>query len=288
MLAEIRTLGFEYAELGHATRLSLVDGIQRAVAAQEMKVSSLHNFCPLPLGVNGPAPDYYMPSSRREGERALWVRHTLRTIDCAVSVGAKVIVLHLGTIPMRRYTRRLLDYFVAGKVGTPRFERKRLKALTKRDKRRTSPLANVAQCLDAVVPRAKDAGIKLALETRLAIEDIPSEDEVDELMRRYGNDVFGYWLDVAHAQIKENLGVLKIEAVMERFRGRTFGMHLQDFAPPVFDHMPPGEGKFDFARLKPFVTDDMVLSWEIHGDWDPQVIAAGTRRVHELLEHPSR
>ena len=36
MLAEVRALGFEYAELGHGTRLSLVDGIRAAVAAGEM------------------------------------------------------------------------------------------------------------------------------------------------------------------------------------------------------------------------------------------------------------
>ena len=69
MLNEIRELGFEFAELGHATRLSLVDGIQKAVNAGEIKISSLHNFCPLPVGVNGPAPDYYQPSARRESER---------------------------------------------------------------------------------------------------------------------------------------------------------------------------------------------------------------------------
>src|SRR2546425_1440550 len=96
MLAEVRALGFEYAELGHATRMSLVDGIRSAVSAGEIKISSLHNFCPLPLGVNGPAPDYYLPSSHKEREREMAVRHTLRTIDFAASLGARAVVLHLG------------------------------------------------------------------------------------------------------------------------------------------------------------------------------------------------
>ena len=55
MLNEVRELGFEYAELGHGTRLSLLDGALAAVAAGEIKISSLHNFCPLPLGVMGSA-----------------------------------------------------------------------------------------------------------------------------------------------------------------------------------------------------------------------------------------
>ena len=86
MVNEVRALGFEYAELGHGTRLSLLDGVLQAVAAGEIKICSLHNFCPLPLGVMGAAPDYYLPSSRDEDERQCAVRHTLRTLDCAVGV----------------------------------------------------------------------------------------------------------------------------------------------------------------------------------------------------------
>src|SRR5216684_1658533 len=89
MLAEVRALGFEHAELGHGIRLSLMDGILQAVQAGEIKISSLHNFCPLPVAVMSAAPDYYLPSARKETERALAVRHTLRTIDCAASLGAK-------------------------------------------------------------------------------------------------------------------------------------------------------------------------------------------------------
>src|SRR5689334_280673 len=81
MLAEVRALGFEYAEIGHGTRITLVEGIQRAVVAGEMKIASLHNFCPLPVGITGPAPDLYKPSSTDERERELAVRHTLKTID---------------------------------------------------------------------------------------------------------------------------------------------------------------------------------------------------------------
>ena len=46
MLAEIRTLGFEYAELGHGVRMSLVDGIQRAVAALAGGTSSSRQRVP--------------------------------------------------------------------------------------------------------------------------------------------------------------------------------------------------------------------------------------------------
>jgi hypothetical protein len=57
MLREIRDLGFEYAELSHGIRISLVPGILDAVKAGEIKISSVHNFCPLPVGISKPSPN---------------------------------------------------------------------------------------------------------------------------------------------------------------------------------------------------------------------------------------
>src|SRR5271170_6015065 len=81
MLREIRSHGFEYAELSHGIRISLLPGIYEAVEAGEIKISSLLNFCPLPLGVNHAAPNIYQFSSpdRREQESA-W-RHSVKTIE---------------------------------------------------------------------------------------------------------------------------------------------------------------------------------------------------------------
>ncbi len=283
MLAEIRALGFEYAELGHGIRLSLLDGVQQAVAAGEIKISSLHNFCPLPLGVMGPAPDCYQPSSPRERERQQAVRHTLRTLECAQNVGAKAVVLHLGHVSMRDYMERLLHLCATGATDTPKFGRLRQKALAVRAKKRQKYFDQVRRSLDEIVPRARELGLRLGFETRLAIEEIPTEDETAELIAHCGADVASYWHDVGHAQMKEQLGLLQHEMILERFRGQTAGMHLQDFRPPVFDHHPPGLGEFDFNRLAPFVTRDMIFAWEIHPQWNAEQLVEGCRRVHELL-----
>ena len=283
MVNEVRALGFEYAELGHGTRVSLLDGVQQAVAAGEIRISSLHNFCPLPVGVMGSAPDYYLPSSRDENERQCAVRHTLRTIDCAAALGAKVVVLHLGLVPMRNYTARLLGLHAEGRDDTPKFQRWRDKAMAVREKKRPKHLDQVFRTLEAVLPRAKEVGVTLGMETRLGIEEIPSEEEADQILTRFGTDAIRYWHDVGHAAVKELLGLMNLEGVLHRFRSRTAGMHLQDFAPPAADHLPPGLGTFDFGRLGPFVTEDMVLAWEIHPDWKAEHIVEGVKRVHELL-----
>src|SRR5437867_8297232 len=98
MLREIRELGFEYAELSHGTRVALVPGILEAVDAGEIKISSLHNFCPLPMGINHSAPNLYQFSADRPREREMAQRYTLNTMALAVRVKAPAVVLHVGSI----------------------------------------------------------------------------------------------------------------------------------------------------------------------------------------------
>ena len=69
MLREIRQLGFEYAELSHGVRISLLPGILQAVDAGEIKISSLHNFCPLPMGVEHAAPNIFKFTADNPRER---------------------------------------------------------------------------------------------------------------------------------------------------------------------------------------------------------------------------
>ena len=83
MLREIKDLGFEYAELSHGTRISLLPGIIDAVEAGEIKISSLHNFCPLPMGVNNSAPNLYRLSAERPAERDNAFRYTRKTVEMA-------------------------------------------------------------------------------------------------------------------------------------------------------------------------------------------------------------
>ena len=49
MLEELLGLGFTRVELGHGIRLSLMEGVQKMVEAGKVTITSLHNFCPLPV-----------------------------------------------------------------------------------------------------------------------------------------------------------------------------------------------------------------------------------------------
>src|SRR3954464_14800099 len=123
MLREIRDLGFEYAELSHGTRIGLMPGILDAVNAGEIKVSTLHNFCPLPMGVNHSAPNLYQFSADRPRERELAERYTIKTFEFAERVKAPLVVLHSGSIDMKNYTDKLIDMVDSGDKATTRYEK---------------------------------------------------------------------------------------------------------------------------------------------------------------------
>ena len=75
-----------------------VPGILKAVEEGVVKVGSIHNFCPLPMGVSQAAPNFFQPSSPDSREREQWLRQTKRSIDFAAQVGASRLVCHLGSV----------------------------------------------------------------------------------------------------------------------------------------------------------------------------------------------
>src|SRR5881296_3778450 len=109
MLREILALGFNLIELGHGIRISLMPGIQKMFDAGEVRFSSLHNFCPLPVEVMSASPDYYEFSAVSSEERERAVRQTFQTIDFAARLNAPFVVLHLGQVNIASVTDRLIE-----------------------------------------------------------------------------------------------------------------------------------------------------------------------------------
>src|SRR5262245_9026206 len=250
MLAEIRELGFEMAELSHGTRISLMPGILEAVDAGEMKISSLHNFCPLPIGVNHSAPNLYQYSADREREREMAHRYTLKTMEFASRVQAPAVVLHAGSIEMKNYTDKLLDMLANGERETARYEKLCTDLAEKREARKETYFNRVKEALKKLLPEAESRGLKLGVENRQALEELPVEGDFQFLFRELDSPALAYWHDTGHAQIKEHLGFIHHLLHLESLRDRLCGFHIHDVIFPGTDHCAPGTGTIDFAALK--------------------------------------
>jgi sugar phosphate isomerase/epimerase len=264
MLREIKTkLGFDLIELGHGIRISLMPGIQKMFDVGEVRFSSLHNFCPLPVEVTGASPDCYTFSSSSPQERERAVRQTMQTIDFAARLGAPFVVLHLGRVPIKPVTEPLIALAQAGEIYSREYVRRKVDAVAKREAAAPGYLANVRECLKPIMEHAAAKNIRLGIEGRRGYEEIPSEREMIPLLDELNSPLVGYWHDFGHIQIKENLGFVDHAEWLRAIGPRTLGCHVQDCVWPAQDHQPPFAGDVDLEKLVPLLPPACLLVWEM-------------------------
>ena len=281
MLREIRDLGFDYAELSHGIRISLMPGILDAVQAGEMKISTLHNFCPLPVGVTGPSPNLYEFSSERDRDRQLALKHTVNTLEFAKRVGAELVVLHFGSMDLKDYTGKLKELLERGEKGTLKFQKVVEEAQAAREAKKKKFYDRSKDTLRELFGEAKFRGIKLGIEVREAVEELPVESDFAALLKEFPAPVY-YWHDVGHAQIKEDLGFINHAEHLASLADRLAGFHLHDVKAPARDHFPPGGGHINFEALKPFVKPEHIKVFELSPKVPLEAVHRGVAHLKKI------
>ena len=282
MLREIRELGFEYAELSHGIRISLLPGIIDAVDAGEIRISTLHNFCPLPIGVNQANPNLFKFSSSNARERENAWRYSLKTIETAQRLKAKLVVLHLGSIDMKDYTDKLIEMVGAGLQQSPKYERLCAEVMEKREQRKERHLQLAYEMLRRLASEAEARGIKLGIENREALEEIPLESDFTLFFKEFDQSSVCYWHDTGHAQIKENLGFIRHTMHLETMADWLAGFHIHDVQFPGRDHCPPGSGMIDFAALRPMVKSEHVKVFELNPGVSVEELQRGVAHLKSI------
>ncbi len=282
MLREIRELGFEYAELSHGIRLSLLPGILEAVDAGEMKISTVHNFCPLPIGVNHANPNIFKFSALDPRERENAWRYSLKTLETAQRVGARLVVLHLGSVEMKDYTERLIELAEAGQRESSRYEKTCAEAQERREAKKEKHVQVAYDFVRRLADEAETRGLRLGIENREAVEEIPFESDFFFFFKEFTSPTICYWHDTGHAQIKENLGFIVHRMHLGAMADRLAGFHIHDVRFPARDHCVPGTGSIDFAALKPFVKPEHLKVFELSPGAAVEDVRAGVAHLKRL------
>tara|TARA_R110002096_G_scaffold285073_9_gene478907 strand:+ start:2151 stop:3005 length:855 start_codon:yes stop_codon:yes gene_type:complete len=263
MLTEIRELGFHQTELSHGIRMSLVPGIIKAIDEEIIEVSSVHNFCPLPASVQHAAPNLFQPSVKGGTELVMWMQYSQQTIDFAVRVGAKKIVMHSGSMSFRFGSPGpVLDVLDPTEEELSSDARK--KALAKLRKRASKNTKTVIANYQTLGPSAAAQGIQLGAENREGLLELPLDEEFPEFLKQF--DVAGpvqYWHDTGHAQIKHRQGLLDHRTHLEAVADRLIGFHLHDVSETGKDHQVPGTGTIDFKMVGEFIRPEHTLIAEL-------------------------
>lgn len=291
MLQEMVALGFEYVELSHGIRITLVPGILRAVEEGLVKISSTHNFCPLPTGVVQAAPNLFEPSSREHREHDQWLRHTRRSIDFAAQVKARALVCHLGSVaffwfnPARDVRNYLRDHPEAGRTAEDTKYHALLKKSLARLRKRMPPFwEQVKTSIDEVLEYARQKNVKLGFENREKFEELPLDSDYADFLAGLPADApVGYWHDTGHADIKESMGLLKHREHLEKLAPRAIGFHLHDVSADGHDHQPIGEGHIDFKMISSFWRPHHLLTIELGPRITVEEVQASKRAIEALL-----
>jgi sugar phosphate isomerase/epimerase len=250
MIEEIvRETGLTHVELGYDLTLDLVPGVLKMVAEGVVRVDSLHNFCPVPIGAPMGHPELFVLGSRDARTRDGAVRHTTQTIEFAAQVGAGVVVCHAGNVEMRRYTPRLLRLAAADKLYSPRYDRLKTRMLLKRDQLAKPYIEHLEAGIESLLPTLESHGVALAFENLPTWEALPTEIEIEAICRRFESPHVRYWHDIGHGQIRQNLGLSSQRHWIKRLTPWLAGVHVHDVLPPARDHMMPPGGTVDFAAL---------------------------------------
>ncbi len=267
MLGEIRSLGFESVELGPNLNISLLPGIRRLHQRGRIKVSGLHNFCPMPIGAvaNQFGRCDFSSLEAKDQERALQL--TYQTIDYAKELEAEFVIVNLGGTAMEGYTEKLVTYVNRDELHSRNYVQQKLAGIRIRERVGRKYLQQAKAALDHVVNYAAQKQIKIGVAMRSHYESIPNEREMLELMQEYEKNPFiGYWHDFGNAQLKANLGLMNHRQWLEKMQPYVIGCHLHDLQWPDQTHCVPLSGMIEFDELMEVIPDRTPIVWEMSSD----------------------
>lgn len=291
MLREMADLGFSHVELSHGIRITLVPGILKAVEEGVVKISSVHNFCPLPTGITRAAPNLFEPSARDFREHDQWLRHTRRTLDFAAQVKASVMVTHLGSVgffwsnPGSKLKQWVRNHPDAQVPEDPAYRKLLTKSCAKLRKRMPAAWAQVKASLNEIRAYAVEKGVKIGCENREKFTELPVDDDFNELFAALERPhMCGYWHDSGHAELKRGMGMLQHRAHLEANAERTLGFHLHDVDDEGEDHQPIGNGRIDFAMVSEFWRPEHLLTLEFSPALKVEEVLSSKAWVEALIE----
>jgi len=285
LVFEIKNLGFDEIELSFNLPVEIVNDVARLIQKGRIKVISLHNFCPIPDGVQREIalPDYYSLAALDEQERQKAVQQTKLTIETARRLGAQAVVLHSGRGEIIDRTKTLIDLFNRGLKDSQEFREFRAEIIRERADNIKPFFESALKSLEELNLEALKRNILLGVENRFYYREIPNLEEIGEILRRFKGSQIFYWHDTGHAQLMENLGFYRHQDFLDLSRGALLGLHLHNITG-CSDHRAISNGGIDFRKLLPYVTKDTLKVIEVHHPASANEVKDSKRIIEAMFD----
>ena len=263
--AKARELGFTHIEANTSISPQMFSELLKTT----VPISSIHAPCPAVLSSRGIPISNISLSSLDESERMEAVSFTKKTIDLAANVRARAIVLHMGEVPIDLSLQdRLHKLNDGGYAQTKEYSQAKEELVYQRISKVPPYLDAARKSLQELREYSRQKGVMLGLETRFHFNEIPNMDEMAELLNEVSESLVGYWHDVGHAEVQQQLGFSLHEEWLSRFEDRMVGIHLHDILG-ISDHHAPGKGNMNWEMVARYLPPGIVKVCEI-GEWNEE------------------
>ncbi len=268
-----RRMGFESIELNHQVDSSMLERVD----LHRQAIGGLHEPCPADISVEDLKSRDWLISSPDEDCRRHGVEAIRRSIDLAQSLRLPVIVVHAGMVSTEVHLeQRLRSLFEAGQGASPEYESIREELINTRGRLIPACFASVKRSLRELLDYALASGVRLGLENRFHYYDIPSLDEMGELLAIADESRLGFVYDVGHAEHLSRLGFYPHEEWLRRFSSRILEVHLHDMRG-VRDHLAPGLGEIDFDMVASYLPSSAIRTLEMKPSNTPEQVKDALR-----------
>jgi len=273
---DARDFGFTHLELSTALTPEKLKEIQ---AVEGLEISSVHAPCPNAMTKEGLASTLSL-SSCDEDERQMAVRMVKSTVDLAVEMGVRVVIVHAGYATINpEMEKDLRKLYKNGGVDSSEFAELKRQLVDIRQFLVCPHVDAAKESLLELAGYARERGVQLALENRVNYREIPNLDEMLDILSEFNPEVVGYWHDVGHAAIQSLTGFTPHEEWSMALADRMIGVHLHDVRG-LQDHCAPGIGDLDWDFIARNLPEGIVKVCEI-GEWNSP---EDTRKVVAFLK----
>ncbi len=286
MVEDIIDMGFKQIELNYLVTMEMIEEIIPYVEKGNISISSVHH--PLPkardelYGVES-----IMLGFQDEDSRNQAIDITKNTIDICERLGGKAVVIHPTQVQINEskdFDKLLSDMYKQGKKNTWEYKLLFEEMMEYRQKNSYKPLLKTLQSLEQLSDyiEHKNYSIKLGIENRAHCHQIPDFYETEFLLEQLGGGPVGFWYDIGHGIMMENLGMFDNIKELSKIRHKVIGMHIHD-AYGMNDHMPPYYSSKYLDNFIELIKETPIKVLEISDKYIKESVIKGCEELSKKL-----
>lgn len=294
-MGEILDLGYRNVELNYKITGGMMETIRPMVSAGEIRVPSVHNVFPDAKDPRFDTDSRLLGYPDDELRRAS-IELTKATVDEAVRLGVRAVVIHPGELPAaenppgpsglrgKEYELRFRELYQAGGSGTQEFTTLREEFLGYRRRIAGPELERILNSLEEICEHVVRRGypIQIGLENRPMVHQFPDFVELDWFLEKLAGAPVGLWFDTGHGKIMRNYGFFDDRIEATKRAGTLVGVHIHDTVG-IDDHWAPYAKSDEIDDYLDIILAAPVRVLELGKKNSAELSAAGGKKLSERL-----